>query len=352
MDAIARRYRDFAEREAAGRSALYETLARHVAASPDALAFLRGLPAARQQPNLLFAALRLVAGTPASVTAFDQAICDHADAIANVMLTHVTQTNEPGRCAVLMPVLAQIAGPLALIEVGASAGLCLLPDAYGYDWAGHRLASPASDGPSAPVFSCDASANTPLPDRHPEIVWRAGLDLNPLDVSSDADVAWLEALVWPEHQDRLARLRAAIAVAKTLPPCIVAGDLRHNLPGLIAEAPRGATLVVLHTAVLTYLDDQRDRDAFAEAMVRDPRVVWISNEGPQVFPGLAPVAPPPRNGMFVLSVNGQPKAWTEPHGGGMHWISPGEGTAAHLSGTGPSASKSKRASQRRTEEPI
>ena len=341
MDAIAQRYRDFAEREAAGRSALYEMLARHVAESAGTLAFLRLLPAARQQPNLLFAALRLVAGTPVSVAAFDRALRDHADAIADIMLTHLTQTNEPGRCAVLLPVLARIKGPLALIEVGASAGLCLLPDAYGYDWAGHRLESPAGDGPAAPVFSCDTSADTPLPDRHPEIVWRAGLDLNPLDVSRDADVAWLEALVWPEHQDRLARLRAAIAVAQKIRPRIVAGDLRHDLAALIAESPQGATLVVFHTAVLTYIADQRDRDAFAAGMIQNRGIVWISNESPQVLPGLAPSAPPPHKGMFVLSVNGQPQAWTEPHGGAMHWISSAEMSAGHLVRPGPGAGKGK-----------
>jgi hypothetical protein len=339
MDEIAQRYRDFAAGEAAGRSTLYETLARHVAASPGALAFLRHLPAERQQPNLLFAALRLVAGTPASVAAFDYAICDQAGTIANLMLTHVTQTNEPGRCAALLPVLARIKGPLALIEVGASAGLCLLPDAYGYDWSGHRLEPPAGDGPAAPVFTCDASNDTPLPDQHPEIVWRIGLDLNPLDVSNDEDVAWLEALVWPEHQDRLARLRAAIAVAKARRPLIVAGDLRHDLPGLIAEAPRGATLVVFHTAVLTYLADHRDRDAFAATMIREQGIVWISNEGPRVFPGLAPAAPPPRKGMFLLSVNGLPQAWTEPHGGAMHWISAGDATAGQPARPGSGAGK-------------
>jgi len=342
MDAIAQRYQDFADREAAGRSVLYETLARHVATSPGTLAFLRRLPAARQQPNLLFAALRLVAGTPASVAAFDRALRDHARSVARIMLTHVTQTNEPGRCAVLMPVLARIKGPLALIEVGASAGLCLLPDAYGYHWTGHRLDPPAGDGPAPPVFSCVTSTDTPLPDRHPEIIWRAGLDLNPLDLSRDPDVAWLEALVWPEHHDRLGRLRAAIAVARTMRPRIVAGDLRHDLPALIAEAPKGATLVVFHTAVLTYLADQRDREEFAAGMIRDPGIVWVSNENPRVFPGFAPAALPPRKGMFLLSVNGLPQAWTEPHGGAMHWISTGEVTAGQLARPGPGAGKSSR----------
>ena len=58
-----------------------------------------------------------------------------------------TKTNEPRRCAGLLPVLAGIAGPLALLEVGASAGLCLYPDRYSYSYDGLPPLHPA-DGPS------------------------------------------------------------------------------------------------------------------------------------------------------------------------------------------------------------
>ena len=47
------------------------------------------------------------------------------------------QTNEAGRCAVLLPVLAALPQPLALLEVGASAGLCLYPDRYAYRYGDH-----------------------------------------------------------------------------------------------------------------------------------------------------------------------------------------------------------------------
>lgn len=320
MDAIAERYQRFARAEAAGRSVLYETLAKHVAESPDALTFLSRLPRDRQQPNLLFAAMRLIAGTPASVREFDQFLVEHAEAIAEVMVTRTTQTNEPGRCATLLPALARIEGPLALIEVGASAGLCLLPDAYGYDWGYQRLAPPAQFGSAAPVFHCYASENTPLPVRHPEIVWRAGLDLNPLDVSNEEDVAWLETLVWPEHYERLARLRKAVRIARAERPRVVAGDLRKDLQALIAEAPGDATVVVFHTAVLSYVANQSERDAFAVEMIDNARLTWLSNEGPRTFPRFAEAAGPVREKMFLLAANGQPIAWTGPHGQEICWI--------------------------------
>ena len=79
----------------------------------------------------------------------------HVDAVRGVMLARRTQTNEAGRCAALLPVLARLPQPLALLEVGAAAGLCLLPDRYGYDYGERRLPAPS---PDAPVFPCRASA--------------------------------------------------------------------------------------------------------------------------------------------------------------------------------------------------
>ncbi|MFE1255308.1 DUF2332 family protein, partial [Streptomyces fungicidicus] len=56
----------------------------------------------------------------------------HWGQVSSLMLARMTQTNESARCATLLPVLAALPQPLALIEVGASAGLCLYPDRYRY----------------------------------------------------------------------------------------------------------------------------------------------------------------------------------------------------------------------------
>jgi hypothetical protein len=126
-DGLATAYRRFAHEEARGRSALYESLARLTADDPDLLQLLAGLPQSKRQPNLLFAAVRLTGGVQLDWPRIRDAMLTRWTEIRDVMLTHSTQTNEPGRCAVLLPVLAQLPQPLALIEVGASAGLCLLP---------------------------------------------------------------------------------------------------------------------------------------------------------------------------------------------------------------------------------
>jgi len=316
MERTAEAYRRFAALEARGRSPLYESLAEGVARDRDLLAFLLTLPRPKRQPNLLFAAARLRLGTPSDWPDFRDRLLAEPDAVREVMLRRSTQTNEPARCATLLPVLAALPQPLALVEVGASAGLCLLPDLYGYDYGCARL---PSRRPDAPVFACRASEGTPLPGALPQVAWRAGLDLHPLSASRPEDRAWLEALVWPEQTHRLARLRQALAVAAEVGPRVVAGDLRSDLVQLMAQAPAGATKVVFHTAVLAYVAAPAEREAFASQAQRLADY-WVANEVPGALPGLADDFRAAARGRFLLSVNGQPTAWTDPHGAALDWI--------------------------------
>jgi hypothetical protein len=316
-DDVAAVYRRFADREARGRSELYAELALGVADDPELLALLAELPRAKRQPNLLFSAVKLLYGTPADFAALRGCVLEHRDAVLATVQARRTQTNEPARCATLLPLLARLPQPLALLEVGASAGLCLLADRYAYDYGGHRLAPVQRVGPEPPVFACRASPQTPLPARGLDVVWRAGLDLEPVDVHDDDQVAWLEALVWPGEGERARLLREALAVARADPPRLVAGDLRRALPALAAEAPAGATLVVFHTAVLAYVADPADRRAFAET-VRALGGVWVANEAPDVLTD--PGDEPWPHGRFLLTRDGEPVAWTDPHGTAIDWL--------------------------------
>src|SRR5437763_4469158 len=175
-------YRRFAADEARGRSPLYEELARGVAADSEILDFLLALPRPKRQPNLLFAAARSLLGTPDGWNRFRRGVTQRKDALHALMLERSTQTNEPGRCAALLPLLVRLPQPLALVEVGASAGLCLLPDLYAYDY-GKRILRPGRSDYQVPLFYCKVNDETPLPTKMPLIVWRAGLDLNPVDIS-------------------------------------------------------------------------------------------------------------------------------------------------------------------------
>jgi hypothetical protein len=308
---VAARYLRFAETEARERSPLYAAISRGVASDREVLAFLLAFPKEKQQPNLLLAAVRHLFGTPADWSDFRDTLLENRDAVAALMRSRSTQTNEPARCATLLPLL--LPQPLALIEVGASAGLCLLMDRYGYDYGRATL-------PGEPTLRCAVNDATPVPVSLPQIVWRAGLDLNPVDLADAGEVAWLETLIWPEQTERLANLRAAIKTAAASPPRIVRGDLLGDgLARLCGEAPKDATLVIFHTAVLAYVADLREREGFGARAMQCG--TWISNEMPGVFPDIAKRASARGPaGHFLMALNGTPVAWTDPHGASLEWI--------------------------------
>ena len=304
-------YRQFAACEARGVSATYERLSVAVSLDNEVLSLLGRLPPAKRQPNLLFGVIRLLGGPVDDPAAFHDYAVQNWPAIEAELRARVTQTNEAGRCALLLPVLAALPQPLALLDVGASAGLCLYPDRYTYRYGDYQL------GKGVPVLDC-AAIGMALPARLPEVVWRAGLDLNPLDVTDPADLAWLDALIWPEHTNRRDRLLAAAAIAVAEPPLLVQGDLVDDLPALAAQAPADATLVVFHMSVMYQVPFAR-RVAFAKVVGALPGH-WIANEDPDVLTyDTLPTAPDEalRN---VLALDGTPLAWTRSHGQAMTWF--------------------------------
>jgi hypothetical protein len=311
---VAENYRRFARREVSGRSPLYVELSEGVAADAAMLAFLAEQPFEKRQPNLLLATVRFLYGTQPDYPMFRSAVLENPAAIAATLAARRTQTNEPARCAALLPLLALLPQPLALLEVGAAAGLCLLPDRYAYRYGSHAVGS----GP--PVFACEPHGDVPLPPQAPQVVWRVGIDLEPIDLRNAEEVRWLEALVWPGQPGRLERLREAIEVARADPPRIVQGDLVERLCEVAGEAPPGATLVVFHTAVLAYLDAAR-RAEFA-GRVDQLGATWISNESPGVTPGVAAAKPraSERGGHFLIAQGRRPVAFCDPHGAWVQWL--------------------------------
>ncbi|GAA0964894.1 DUF2332 domain-containing protein [Acrocarpospora macrocephala] len=305
------RYADFAAHEAHDVSPAYERLSLAVSRDDEVLALLGMLPPIKRQPNLLFGVVRFLGGPVQDPAAFHRYTVRNWQVIEAEIRTRTTQTNEAGRCAVLLPVLAALPQPLALLEVGASAGLCLYPDRYAYRYGDHVI------GCGEPILDCAMTGAAP-PTRLPDVVWRSGLDLNPLDVTDPADVEWLEALIWPEHTHRRARLRDAVAVAASEPPSLLRGDLVDDLPALAAQAPAGATLVVFHSSVLYQVPKPR-REAFAD-VVRGLPGHWISNEAPDVLPYDTLPTPPDASSLNVLALDGRPLAWTRSHGQSIAWF--------------------------------
>lgn len=318
---IIRRYRNFAAFEANGRSPLYVTFATAMSEDPEVLSFIATLPREKQHPHLLLGAMRYLFGVASDWKQFRGLLLSHRRDVEQIVLTRTIQTNEPARCATLLPLLARLPQPIAMIEVGASAGLCLLADRYTYRFRG-RLLAPRVPLAEPPLFECRTNAAVPIPNDLPNIAWRAGLDLNPLDPSDPETSQWLEALVWPGQDRRLRNLRRALKIAAAEPPRVIRGDLRTDLPALAAQAPAGLPLVVFHTAVLVYVSVAEERDAFSQ-MLRKLNACWICNETPGLYPDFVrqlPRARPHTHGMMLIAMNARPLAWADPHGESLEWI--------------------------------
>ncbi|MBO0610563.1 DUF2332 domain-containing protein [Myceligenerans salitolerans] len=330
---VAAQYTEFAEYAAASASPCFEQWAYAVAADEEVLAWISALPGIKKQPNLVFAAARFHGVTaPGPYEALRSALLDDDGTIRATILERSTQTNEAGRLATLTPVFARLAieagrRPLALVEAGASAGLCLYPDRWGYDWTAPgtrtaRTTRAAVLGPE-PRLACPVTGDLALPTALPEITWRGGLDLNPLDVRDKDQMAWLEILVWPEHDDRRDRLRHAIEIARAEPPHLEQGDILADLPLMVADASRHGEVVVFHSAVVAYLpaEDRARFDTMMRRLVADGACRWVSNEGLNVVPSVLDGAPePPDTKTLALAVDGRAVAWSHPHGRSMRWF--------------------------------
>jgi hypothetical protein len=267
---------------------LYRTLCRGVVGDPDLLAMAACAPVTQPPPNLLFAAVHYLllggaehplrawypalAGGPAKepetvFPAFRAFCLENRVAIEHLIATRLTQTNVIQRCSVLLPSFARVyrgggGAPLALLELGPSAGLNLQWYAFRYAYDGGAV---AWGDPRSPVLvECERRGSVALPEipaRIP-VAWRLGVDIHPIDVEDEDAVRWLRALIWPEHVGRQERLTGAIEVARRDPPRIVAGSAPERLPELLAEAPGDASLCVYATHALYQFPKDALRDTW------------------------------------------------------------------------------------------
>lgn len=297
-------YERAATHDLVGHSALHVTWAAGVAGDDDVLALLDRLPRERRQPSLIFSIATWLGATTTDYAGFRDWLVEHWPAVERAARERRTQTNEVGRCAPLVVALARIPGPLALLDVGAAAGLCTIPERYSYRWgAGSTL------GTGAPLIECAVDGADLVPATLPDIRWRLGIDLHPLDAADADDAEWLEALVPLDRPDRRDRLRAALATARTDPPRVIAGDALDDLGAAVADAPAGLTLVVVSLGTLVYLAPDA-RAAFPDAVAGlGARLVTLEQSG---------IADRPlgrrADGRFLLALDGVAIAESSPHG--------------------------------------
>lgn len=347
LEDVRARLARFADVEAEPAGApLYAAFARVAAADDDLARLLAVAPPAQRRGTLFFAAFHhLVAASPGGwptiaaasdpSTAFRAFCLDHADEMRARIATRRTQTNEVGRSAALLPALASLGGPIALIEPGASGGLNLNLDRSRYSY-GTPGGDAATVGASTCVVSCEArgAVAVPVPLTLPTIASRIGVDLDPIDLHDPDAVSWLRACVWTEHPARAAMLDRAIEIARAHPVTVLRGDALDLLPSVIEGAPDDATACVFHCTFLPYLDaEQTSRfvEILREASARR-EIVWIGYEGwgaARAFGLEGPARAVGENYSMLLTrvrlrdgaaVSTEALAYGAPHGGWIRWL--------------------------------
>jgi hypothetical protein len=228
---------------------------------------------------------------------------EHRDELVERIATHGTQTNEVNRAVYVAVGLTAATvdrpdRPVALVELGASAGLLLGVDRYAVELSapGNRvlLGDPASPVRCAGVDRAGVGVHLAQRDLGlPTVRGRVGLDVAPVDLDDDEAVRWLEACLWPEVPGRIERFRSARDLVRRDPPHILRGDMIEGLPHA-AERARAlsgpdAHVVVLSSWALTYLDPTRRHELVSRlrSLAHDvPDLTLLSAEPPGCVPGV------------------------------------------------------------------
>ena len=212
------------------------------------------------------------------------ALAGHRDFLRRFVAEHAVQTNEVQRCWMLLPCFLEIArrtgaDTLDLIELGPSAGLLLYWDRYRYAYRAGSWGAP--DAPLA----LSGEERRPVPGEllrlRPRVRERVGIDLEPIDVTSDDGVLLLKSFVWADQRERLERIDRAVEALRRDPPQLVQGDFSELL-GEYLDRSRGDRLsVVLDSAASGYVDDAgraRLRAAISAAGSRGPLALVTTGE--------------------------------------------------------------------------
>ena len=357
---IRRWFREFAH-TAAPRAPLYARLSAAIADHPPTARLLLRAPITQRQSVLLFACVHWLLLTRPELEgneplrrhypnlvepnlveradgddpwpAFRDFCAANSPLLADLLTRRSTQTNEIGRCAVFVPVLAGVAaevGPLGHLDMGASGGLNLLLDRYRYQYRdGHGSLHEVGPAGSPVTLECGVRGAMAMPRHIPVIADRLGLDRDPIDVTDAGAADWLRACVWPDQADRFERLTAAIELARSSPPRIVRGDVVDDLADTVERLDPGTHPTLTTSWVLNSLEAAR-QGAFVDQLdrlgtARD--LTWCAAESPLQTPGLPwPDHVSDRDLTHVLRAewrNGHRTvhhlATSHPHGYWLHW---------------------------------
>lgn len=277
---IAVRFENFAVYECKDSSQLYEFLSLKIAENEEILTLCLEARQGQPIPNLLFGAVHylLFKGKSHPLQAYYPSLTNSAKEITDetfscfkdfcqlykneiipLLKDKLVQTNEVRRCAYLYPTFSLIyektKQPLALIEIGTSAGLQLLWDEYSYTYGMDKTYG--NKNSSVRITSEIKGSNLPkLPSESPPVASKVGLDLHVVNLRDAEDYLWLKALMWPEHAERLTLFEAATKCYQESPVELIEGDGIALLKAVIKTIPRDTTLCVFHTHVANQIPEE------------------------------------------------------------------------------------------------
>ncbi|MGG0658564.1 DUF2332 domain-containing protein [Rummeliibacillus pycnus] len=299
---ISQLFTNFAERECKNSSELYEYLALKISKDEEILELCMTARNGQPIPNLLFGAVHylllkmnehqlknfypsLVSNPQNPYEAFDdfKDFClIHKEAIRHLLENKLVQTNEVRRCAYLYPVFSCInektKKPLALIEIGTSAGLQLLWDQYSYSYNTDEVVGNLDSklhitseiiGDNIPYFSKTS----------PFVTTRIGIDLNTIDLQNEEEYLWLKSLIWPEHKERLNMFEKAAHYLKNNSVQLIEGDGVELLNEYVNNVPMENTVCIFHTHVANQMPKETKESLLTtiEAIGKNRDVFHIYN---------------------------------------------------------------------------
>lgn len=197
------------------------------------------------------------AGDDALWSVVGAAIRGHQEFLTE-FLGHPPQTNETARAAVLLVgfhEVAQLTGkPLALYEIGASAGLNQHWDRF------HYTLGDTAWGPADASVRLTPEWRGRSPELAPiDVDSCRACDRNPLDVSDPAQALRLRAFIWPDQLERLKRLDAAIAIAREHGVRLARADAEDWTAASLMQLRPGVATVIYHSIFWQYLTTETQR---------------------------------------------------------------------------------------------
>jgi hypothetical protein len=298
LDDARKRYHFALAPEDYERLPFYSALLHEFEHDTIALELLAGVRAEQRNPMLVLATLQLAAlrGHDVLGPIYDDArhgvledpkgaatraleVLHAAPDLVRGELWRSTQTNEPGRSAVIQAVVRDLAGEserINVVEVGASAGINLYFDEFPVR---------AHDDGNPLTLVCEDVGPIDRSRPLPRVLSRVGVDPNPLLLASHEDRLWLKSCLWPEERRRHDRFDAIIAAQPSWPTVtMLRGHAKERLSAALALCDDSAMTIIVNTWTAFYFTVDERIAFFNDVAHRcaNDNVAWLSIESTMV----------------------------------------------------------------------